>query len=43
MTQLAGNPRDVARAFGLKPDDIYRLIKSGAVWPTTLAPMRGNP
>jgi len=43
MTQLAGNPRDVARAFGLKPDHIYRLIKSGAVWPATLAPMRGNP
>jgi hypothetical protein len=31
MTQLAGNPRDVARAFGLKPHHIYRLIKSGAV------------
>ena len=33
MTQLAGNPRDMARAFGLKPNHIYRLIKSGAVWP----------
>ncbi len=31
MTQLAGNPREVARAFGLKPHHIYRLIKSGAV------------
>lgn len=31
MTQLAGNPREVARAFGLKPHHIYRLIRSGAV------------
>lgn len=31
MTQLAGNPREVARAFGLKPHHIYALIKTGAV------------
>lgn len=29
MMQLAGNPREVARAFGLKPHHIYRLIRSG--------------
>lgn len=31
MTQLAGNPREVERAFGLKPHHIDRLIRSGAV------------